>query len=68
MSKSYYIVGDFNICGKVKSCLITLCANKERAQMKLEQIKANPPADCLGNICIESNNSANCWWNQGWLD
>lgn len=68
MHKSYYIVGDYNICGKITSCLIILCANKEQAKEDLKTIIANPPKDCLGNIHIESDNSENCWWNQGSLD
>lgn len=63
-----YIVGDYNICNKIMSCLIILCANEEQAKKDLEKIKANPPKDCLGNIHIESDNNENCWWNQGNLD
>ena len=64
----YFIVGDFNVCGKVKSCLIRICANEEQAKEKLEYFKANPPSECLGNIRIKSAKKENCWWNQGGLD
>jgi hypothetical protein len=64
----FFIVGDFNICGKIQSCLIVLCANEEQARQKLEEIKTNPPADCLGNIHIKSEAKQRCWWNQGNLD
>ena len=64
----YFIVGDFNICGKIKGCLIRLCANEEQAKTDLEHIKANPPSDCLGNIRIECDKKEDCWWNQGNLD
>ena len=63
MSRDYFIVGDFNICGNVQSCLIQLCVNESRAHKDLEYVIANPPKDCLGNIRIESDDSENCWWN-----
>lgn len=63
MSRDYFIVGDFNICGNVQSCLIMLCVNEKQAYKDLENVIANPPKDCLGNIHIESDDSENCWWN-----
>ena len=68
MNREYFIVGDFNVCGKIKSCLIRLCGTEERAKKTLPEIIANPPEGCLGNIRIESDDWDNCWWNQGGLD
>lgn len=68
MNKDYFIVGDYNICGKIQTCLIRLCANETQAQEQLKEVIANPPEKCLGNIHIESADSENCWWNQGSLD
>ena len=65
----YVIGGDYEICGKIHSCLIALCGtSKENAAKKFLEIKANPPKDCLGNIRIEAKKSKDCWWNQGNLD
>lgn len=60
----YYIVGDFNICGKVKSCLIFVAGRtEEQAEAGLKRVLANPPKDCLGNIHIKKEETAKCWWN-----
>ena len=65
----YVIGGDYEICGKVQAFLIELCGkNKEKAAKRFLEIKANPPANCLGNIRIEAKISEDCWWNQGNLD
>lgn len=63
MYRNYFIVGDFNICGKVKSCLIKLCVNETQAHKDLEYVTSNPSKDCLGNIHIESEDTETCWCN-----
>lgn len=65
----YFVVGDYEICGKIQSCLIR-CAGKddeERANKVLAEVIANPPKNCLGNIHLEKDKSEDCWWN-GKLD
>lgn len=65
----YFVVGDFEVCGKVSGCLIR-CAgkdNEERANEVLAEVIANPPKNCLGNIRLEKEKSEDCWWN-GKLD
>ena len=66
----YFICGDYEVCGNVRSCLICLGSRNDEAQAnkKLQEVLANPPQDCLGNIHIEKEESNNCWWNQGNLD
>lgn len=65
----YFICGDYEVCGKISSCMICICGgNEEHAKKVLEETKANPPKDCLGNIHIEKEESSACWWNQGNLD
>lgn len=65
----YVIGGDFEICGKVHSCLIELCGkDKEKTAKRFLEIKANPPENCLGNIRVEAKIPEDCWWNQGNLD
>jgi hypothetical protein len=65
----YFVVGDYEICGKVEGCLIRLAGNEEaRALTILEEVKNNPPKDCLGNIRLEKEKTEDCWWNQGGLD
>ena len=60
----YFVVGDYNICGKVKQSLIRVVGRtEERAKEELEKILANPPKDCLGNIHIEKEETEKCWWN-----
>lgn len=67
MGKNYYIVGDFKVCSQIKSCLIILTTVNTK-EKDLENVKNNPPKDCLGNIKIECENAKNCWWNEGNLD
>ena len=65
----YFICGDYEVCGKIVSCLIYTCGcNEENAKEVLEKTIANPPERCLGNIHIEKEERENCWWNQGNLD
>lgn len=65
----YFICGDYEVCGKIKSCLICLCgSDEEHAKKVLADKIANPPKDCLGNIHIEKEEVSACWWNQGGLD
>lgn len=65
----YYIVGDFKIFGRIEGCLIRVCGcDLDNAQRVLDEVKANQPKDCLGNIRIEKDEINNCWWNQGNLD
>ena len=59
----YFIAGDFEVCGKVTSCLISLCYSEERANELLPKYLENPPKDCLGNIRIEKEESKKAWWN-----
>lgn len=60
----YFVVGDYNICGKVKQCLIRLAGStEERAKEILIEVQANPPQNCLGNIHIEREEKQKCWWN-----
>ena len=60
----YFIVGDFEVCGKVIPCLIELAGTTEEyANKKLEKVIANPPERCFGNIHIEKEEKENCWWN-----
>ena len=66
---SYFICGDYEVSGKISTCLICTCGCKEEhAKKVLEEIVANPPKDCLGNIHIEKEESSACWWNKGNLD
>lgn len=65
----YFVCGDYEVCGKIKSCLISICgSDEEHAKKVLEDKIANPPKDCLGNIHIEKEEVSACWWNQGSLD
>ena len=66
----YFVCGDFEVCGRIESCLISVISNgnKETAKKELAQIIANPPADCLGNIHLEKEEKEGCWWNMGGLD
>lgn len=42
----FAIVGDYEICGKVQTCLICLVlGGEELAQNTLEEVLANPPKD-----------------------
>ena len=60
----YFIVGDYEVCGKVRTCLITLAGTDEEiAKEKLEKVIANPPENCLGNIHIEKEEKEKYWWN-----
>ena len=68
VERYYFIVGDFYVVGKIKTCMICICGTKERAEQDLSAIVANPPKTCLGNIKIASDEQQNCWWNQGGLD
>ena len=66
---NYIISGDFEICGKVQTCMIEMCGpSKENAEKYLDKTLKNPPVDCLGNIHIEEVKENDCWWNKGWLD
>ena len=38
---TYKIVGNFNICGKERTCLIRLCCNEEDAKHKLQEVLEN---------------------------
>ena len=61
----YSVVGDYLICGKVCTCLIKLAGtNEDSANKTLEEVKANPPKGCLGNIRLEKEEYNKCWWNQ----
>ena len=65
----YFICGDYEVCGKVRTCLICTCGiNEEHAKKVLEKTIANPPKGCLGNIHVEKEEVKKCWWNQGNLD
>ena len=65
----YFICGDYDVCGKIESCLISICGcDKEHAEKVLEKTIANPPKNCLGNIHIEQEEINKCWWNKGNLD
>lgn len=66
----YYIVGDYKLnCGRIESCLISVCGtDKEHAERSLARTLANPPSDCLGNIQLKSERKEQCWWNMGRLD
>ena len=60
----YFIVGDYEVCGKVSTCLIELAGTDEAtAKEKLEKVIANPPENCLGNICLKKEEKEKCWWN-----
>ena len=42
----YAIVGDYEICGKIQTCLIRLVlGDKEHAEKVLEKELTNPPKD-----------------------
>ena len=42
----FAIVGDYEICGKTKTCLIKIVlGGEELAQNSLEEVLANPPKD-----------------------
>lgn len=60
----YFVVGDYEVCGKVRTCLIELAGTtEEHAKETFEKVIANPPERCLGNIHIEKELKENCWWN-----
>lgn len=60
----YYVVGDYNICGRVMGCMICLAGSDEKEAVAiLEKTIANPPKNCIGNIRLEKDKKENCWWN-----
>lgn len=65
----YFICGNYEVCGKIHSCLIYTCGSDENhAQKVLAETIANPPERCIGNIHIEKEEVSACWWNKGNLD
>ena len=61
----YFVVGDYEVCGKIQGCLIYVCGtDEEHAKKVLENTVANPPKECLGNIRLEKELSNDCWWNE----
>ena len=64
----YIVAGDFEVCGKIKTCLITSCHSEKTARELVEKYKANPPDDCLGNVRLVIEESDKCWWNNGTCD
>lgn len=69
--KDYIIVGDFEIYGKIESCLIRVCGeDKKHAEEILDRMLNNPNKDDLydlnkpnfrGNLHIEVEYDG--WWN-----
>lgn len=69
----YIVVADYEIYGKVKTCLVCLAGNEERAKEVLAEILAGNPrySYLLGkgvNPRLEEVEPKDQWWNQGGLD
>lgn len=70
-SFEYIIVGDYNINGKVRSCLVRPCDtdNFDKANMTLSRMKNNPNENDLAlirigkNLRLEKLPKKDCWWN-----
>lgn len=69
---TYKIVGDYNICGKDRTCLIRLCANETDAKAKLNEVLENKIAYCgtdiKGNPYIIVENDDGDEWYYGYTD
>lgn len=68
----YTVVGDFEVCGEIHSCLIYVCGSKESAEENLNRMLNNPDENDLrtlnkpnfrGNLHIEVSHDG--WWNYG---
>lgn len=69
----YIVVADYELYGKVKTCLVCVAGKEERAKEVLAEILAGNPrySDLLGkgvNPRLEVVEPAEQWWHQGGLD
>ena len=69
---TYKIVGDYNICNKVSTCLIRLCANATDAETKLNELleknEIDNTCEMIGKPYIIAEYDSGDEWYYGYTD
>ena len=68
---TYKVCADYNICGKVSTCLVALAINEEDANRKLEEAKNNSHTyenGYIGNLRVAVEEDDGTEWYYGYTD